>query len=186
MKVAVFCGSSSGNQPIYTKATEALGKYFAENGVEVVYGGGRTGLMGCIADTVMAHGGKVYGVIPQFLADKEIANTAITELTTVRDMHERKAQMAEMADAFVALPGGAGTLEEIFEVWTWAQLGQHQKPCAFYNVDGYYDHLLNMLEHMVAAEFLKPFYTQSLITTAEPAALLHAFNTYQAPQQKWT
>ena len=186
MRIAVFCGSSSGDNPEYIKATAMLGKYFADNGIEVVYGGGKVGLMGTLADSVLAHGGKVYGVIPEHLKKKEIAHQNLTELKVVSDMHERKAVMAEMADAFVALPGGAGTLEEIFEAWTWAQLGHHTKPCAFYNVLGFYDPLMGMIEHMSASGFLKSEYSDMIINTDSPEKLLSAINSYKAPKQKWT
>ncbi len=185
MRVAVFCGSSSGNNPEFIRATKALGQYLAENGIDIVYGGGKVGLMGVIADAVIDNGGKVYGVIPQYLKDKEIAHRNITELSVVSDMHERKACMAEMADAFVALPGGAGTLEEIFEAWTWAQLGHHNKPCAFYNIDGFYNQLIGMIEQMSATGFLKPEYAEMLIHTSDPVELLSSINRYKAPEQKW-
>lgn len=185
MKVAVFCGASSGNDPRYVETTKALGKYFAEQGVDVVYGGGDVGLMGTIADAVLAHGGKVYGVIPEYLKSKEIAHEHLTELHVVADMHERKAKMADLADAFVALPGGAGTLEEIFEVWTWAQLGHHAKPCAFYNVMGFYDPLMSMVRQMSEAGFIRPQYVDMLINTDQPDELLTALKTYQPPKKKW-
>lgn len=185
MRIAVFCGSSIGNNPEFIRATKILGKYFAENGIDIVYGGGKVGLMGVIADSVLENGGKVYGVIPQHLKDKEIAHQDITELRVVSDMHERKACMAEMADAFVALPGGAGTLEEIFEAWTWAQLGHHKKPCAFYNIEGFYNSLLGMIEQMSITGFLNPKYAEMLIHTSDPVELLSFINAYKAPEQKW-
>lgn len=185
MKIAVFCGSSTGNNPEYVEAAKRLGEYFAEHSIDLVYGGGKVGLMGAIADATLAHGGKVYGVIPKHLKEREIAHQGLTELTVVADMHERKAKMAQMADAFVALPGGAGTLEEIFEVWTWAQLGHHQKPCAFYNVNGFYDLLKDMIINMCQSGFLKPHYADMLIHTDEPESLITSINTYQAPQKKW-
>lgn len=186
MRVAVYCGSSSGNNPEFVAATQALGKYLAEQNIDVVYGGGKVGLMGTIADSVLAHGGKVYGVIPEHLKDKEIAHQHLTKLDVVADMHERKALMAEMADAFIALPGGAGTLEEIFEVWTWGQLGHHSKPCAFYNINGFYDQLISMIDNMSSSGFLKAQYADMLIHTHDPQQLLSAINSYQAPAQKWT
>ena len=185
MKVAVYCGSSAGNEPQFLAATQALGQHFVQQGIDVVYGGGHVGLMGAIADSVLQAGGRVYGVMPKHLVEREIAHQGLTELTVVADMHERKAQMAAMADAFVALPGGAGTLEEIFEVWTWAQLGHHRKPCAFYNVDGFYDPLFAMIEKMTTTGFLKPVYADMLIRTADPEALTEAFAGYQPPQNKW-
>lgn len=185
MKVAVFCGSSSGNDAAFMTATQRLGEYLAKNGIDVVYGGGKVGLMGVIADTVLAHGGNVYGVIPQHLKDREIAHQGLTQLNIVANMHERKAAMVEMADAFVALPGGAGTLEEFFEAWTWAQLGHHQKPCALYNVNGFYNELKTMIHNMSVAGFLKPAYADMLIHSDDPAELLSAFRCYKAPAQKW-
>jgi len=185
MKIAVFCGSSSGNNIEYTNATKELGKFFVENNIEVVYGGGNVGLMGVIADSVMEHGGNVYGVIPEKLQEKELAHKGITELHIVSNMHERKAMMADMADAFVVLPGGAGTLEEIFEVWTWAQLGFHNKPCAFFNVNGFYDKLFEMIEGMCDAKFLKQEYLDMLIKTDKQEELLKAIKEYVPPKDKW-
>lgn len=185
MKIAVFCGSSSGNNIKYTNATKELGKFFVENNIEVVYGGGNVGLMGVIADSVMENGGKVYGVIPEKLQEKELAHKGITELHIVSNMHERKAMMADMADAFVVLPGGAGTLEEIFEVWTWAQLGFHNKPCAFLNVNGFYDKLFEMIEGMCDAKFLKQEYLDMLIQTDKQEELLKAIKEYVPPKDKW-
>lgn len=186
MKVAVFCGSSSGNSPEYVKAAQSLGRYLAEQDIDLVYGGGKVGLMGAIADSVLAHGGKVFGVIPQHLKNKEIAHKGLTELRVVTDMHERKAMMASMADAFVALPGGAGTLEEIFEAWTWAQLGHHQKPCAFFNVNGFYDLLKEMLVSMSQKGFMKSDYVDMLIYTNNAEELVSSIKGYRAPEQKWS
>ncbi|MDX1810019.1 MAG: TIGR00730 family Rossman fold protein [Sulfurospirillaceae bacterium] len=185
MKIAVFCGSSSGDDIKYTNATEQLGKFFAQNNVDVVYGGGKVGLMGTLADSVMKNGGKVYGVIPEKLQEKELAHDGITDLKIVADMHERKAVMAELADAFVVLPGGAGTLEEIFEVWTWAQLGFHTKACAFFNVNGFYDKLFEMIDTMCDAKFLKQEYSDMLIRTNDQEKLLKAIQEYIPPKEKW-
>ena len=185
MKIAVFCGSSLGNHIEYINATKKLGKFFAKNSIDVVYGGGNAGLMGVIADTVMDNGGKVYGVIPEKLKDKELAHTDITDLKIVETMHERKAAMAELADAFVVLPGGAGTLEEIFEVWTWAQLGFHDKPCAFFNVNGFYDKLFEMIDHMCDSKFLKQEHSDMLIKTDNQEELLKAIKEYTPPKHKW-
>ena len=185
MKIAVFCGSSTGNDIEYINATKKLGKFFALNNIDVVYGGGNVGLMGAIADSVMENGGKVYGVIPEKLQEKELSHNEITELTVVSNMHERKALMAEMADAFVVLPGGAGTLEEIFEVWTWAQLGFHQKACAFLNVNGFYDKLFDMIEHMCSKKFLKQEYSDMLIKTENQEELLQSIKDYTPPKDKW-
>lgn len=185
MKIAVFCGSSTGNNIDYINATKKLGEFFAKKNIDVVYGGGNVGLMGAIADSVMNNGGKVYGVIPEKLKDKELAHENITELKVVSNMHERKAAMAEMADAFVVLPGGAGTLEEIFEVWTWAQLGFHQKACAFLNVNGFYDKLFELIEHMCKNEFLKQDYLDMLIKTEDQEVLLQSIKEYIPPKDKW-
>lgn len=185
MKLAIYCGSATGHSMEFMQATRQLGHWLAEAGIEVVYGGGKVGLMGCIADSVLEKGGKVYGVMPEYLVNKEIAHQALTELTVVSDMHERKARMADMADAFVALPGGTGTLEEMFEVWTWAQLGHHQKPCAFYNTRGFYDPLIAMVETMVESGFLKAEYADMIIKVDTPDALLAAIDRYCPPAQKW-
>ena len=186
MKIAIFCGSSSGESPEFVKATKTLGGYLASNDIDLVYGGGKVGLMGAIADSFLENNGKVYGVIPEHLKDREIAHQGLTDLKVVSDMHERKSTMADMADAFIALPGGAGTLEEIFEAWTWAQLGHHSKPCAFYNVNGFYDPLIEMISTMAAAGFLKPEYAEMLIHTDNPEDVLSSIKMYKAPKQKWT
>lgn len=186
MKIAVFCGSSTGNDSIYVNEAEKLGEFFAINDIDLVYGGGKVGLMGTIANAVLANGGKVYGVIPEYLQEKEIAHTDLTELFVVTDMHERKAKMASMADAFVALPGGAGTLEEIFEAWTWAQLGHHSKPCALYNSNGFYQHLLAMITNMTTSGFLHAKYAEMLILADNPKELLYRIEAYQPPEKKWT
>ncbi len=186
MKIAVFCGSSMGVDPIYAQAASELGCFLGEQGIAVVYGGGNVGLMGVVAQACLDAGGEVYGVIPEALQDKEIAHPALTSLKVVSDMHERKAEMARLADAFVALPGGAGTLEEIFEAWTWAQLGYHTKPCAFYNTKGYYDPLKEMISKMSLAGFLKADYADMLIHTDNPQDLLEAIHQYVSPRQKWS
>lgn len=185
MKVAVYCGSRSGNEPVYAEKARELGEFFGNNGMDLVFGGGNVGLMGIIADAVLASGGKVYGVIPEHLVSRELAHPGLTELFVVTNMHERKAKMAELADAFVALPGGVGTLEEIFEVWTWAQLGLHKKPCAFYNVDGFYDPLLEMMKTMVAAGFVKQPYLDMVVQAKTPTELVDGFRRYTAPREKW-
>ncbi len=185
MKVAVYCGSRSGNEPLYAEKAKELGEFFGNNGIDLVFGGGHVGLMGIIADAVLASGGKVYGVIPEHLRDRELAHTGLTELFVVKDMHERKAKMAELADGFVALPGGIGTLEEIFEVWTWAQLGVHQKPCAFYNVNGFYNPLLEMVRTMVATGFVSQQYLDMIVLAQTPTDLVDGFRAYAPPQEKW-
>lgn len=185
MKVAVYCGSRSGNEPLYAEKAKELGEFFGNNGIDLVFGGGHVGLMGIIADAVLASGGKVYGVIPEHLRDRELAHTGLTELFVVKDMHERKAKMAELADGFAALPGGIGTLEEIFEVWTWAQLGVHQKPCAFYNVNGFYNPLLEMVRTMVATGFVSQQYLDMIVLAQTPTDLVDGFRAYAPPQEKW-
>lgn len=185
MKIAVFCGSSSGKDERFARAAETFGRTMASQGMDLVFGGGKVGLMGVVADAVLADGGKAYGVIPESLRDRELAHTGLTRLDVVRSMHERKALMADMADAFVALPGGPGTMDEIFEAWTWAQLGYHKKPVAFLNVNGYYDQLLGFLKTMEKSGFLKTEYAEMVIVEANPEALLVALNTYQPPGRKW-
>lgn len=186
MKVAVFCGSSAGNSPVFLEETKKLGKFLAESKIDLVYGGGKVGLMGAVADAVLTGGGEAFGVIPAALKEREIAHPGLTELYVVDNMHARKARMASMADAFIALPGGAGTMDEIFEAWTWAQLGHHAKPCAFYNMDGFYEHLLAMIENMVKFGFLKPEHAEMLIVSDRPADLIDRIKSYEAPQKKWS
>lgn len=185
MTIAVFCGSSSGNNILYAETAKSLGKFLALNNIDLVYGGGGVGLMGILADSALEHGGHVYGVIPEKLQEKELAHTGLTELKIVKDMHERKALMAELSDAFVTLPGGAGTLEEIFEIWTWAQLGYHQKPCAFFNVNGFYDKLIDTLETMSNEGFLNKQYIDMLIQTDNNEDLLTLIKNYHVPTPKW-
>jgi uncharacterized protein (TIGR00730 family) len=152
--VCVYCGSSPGTDPAFVEAAEKLGKIFAENGVRLVYGGGSVGLMGAVAEAVLGHGGEVIGIIPEFLTKRERPRRLAQELVVTRDMHERKRKMFERADAFVALPGGVGTLEEIVEQLTWAQLGRHKKPILFANINGYWDPLLALFTHMREQEFV--------------------------------
>ncbi|GAA4364691.1 TIGR00730 family Rossman fold protein [Hymenobacter saemangeumensis] len=184
--IAVYCGSSSGANPIYTEQAQALGAALAARGLTLVYGGGRVGLMGTIADAVLAHGGAVVGVIPDFLANKELAHTGCTELHVVKSMHERKLLMAERADAFIAMPGGYGTLEELFEVLTWGQLGLHHKPIGLLNVAGYYDHLLLALDRMQADALLRPENRAQLLQDASPEGLLAKLAAWRPVQvEKW-
>jgi uncharacterized protein (TIGR00730 family) len=184
--VAVYCGSSSGANPLYTTQAQALGAALAAQGLTLVYGGGRVGLMGTIADAVLAHGGCVVGVIPDFLASKELAHLGCTELHVVKSMHERKLLMADRADAFVAMPGGYGTLEELFEVLTWGQLGLHQKPMGLLNVDGYYDHLLLALDRMRDDQLLRAENRAQLLQDASPAGLLSQLAAYRpVAVEKW-
>lgn len=185
-RICVFCGSSPGLRPSYTEAAIQLGRTLAESGIGLVYGGARVGLMGTLADTVLALGGEVIGVIPRSLQDREIAHTGLTDLRLTESMHERKALMAELADAFVALPGGMGTLEEFFEVLTWAQLGMHQKPCGLLDVDGYYTPLLSFLDRMVEEQFLRPEHRAMILSEPQAGALLARFAGYQPPTvAKW-
>ena len=150
MKICVFCGSSFGRDPAYRQAAEFTGTLLAQREIELIYGGGHVGLMGVIADAALAEGGQVTGVIPRALAEREVVHGGLTSLVVVDSMHERKAEMAKRADGFIALPGGAGTLEETFEQWTWAQLGVHQKPCGFLNTKGYFDPLRTMIRSIVS------------------------------------
>jgi uncharacterized protein (TIGR00730 family) len=180
-RVCVYCGSSPGRDPAYREAAVALVRTLAARGLGVVYGGAHVGLMGVVADEALAAGAEVIGVIPQALVDREIAHTGLDDLRIVGSMHERKAQMAELADAFVALPGGLGTLEELFEVATWAQLGLHVKPCGLLNVLGYYDGLAGMLDHAVAERFLRPENRAIITVEADPGAMVDALAAWQPP-----
>ena len=185
-RVCVFCGSSPGARPEYRAAAEELGRLLAARHLGLVYGGGNVGLMGVLADAALAAGGEVIGVIPRSLVDLEVAHTGLRDLRVVDSMHERKATMAELADAFVALPGGIGTLEEMFEVWTWAQLGLHAKPCALLDVAGSYAPLVAFLDHAVAARFLRPVHRAMLAVTADAQALLDHLIAYSPPVvPKW-
>jgi len=183
--ICVFCGSSLGNDPIYQQMAEATGQAIAAQGQTLVYGGGRSGLMGVVANSALQAGGRVIGVIPHALVDRELAHTGLTELHVVNNMHERKTKMAELSDTFVALPGGAGTLEEIFEQWTWSQLGIHQKPCAFLNVVGFYDDLLKMLQGSVERGFSQERFVDKLIVAEQIEDILAAFSAYQPVTPKW-
>jgi uncharacterized protein (TIGR00730 family) len=180
-RVCVYCGSSPGRDPAYREAAVALVRTLAARGLGVVFGGAHVGLMGVVADEALAAGAEVIGVIPQALVDREIAHTGLDDLRIVGSMHERKAQMAELADAFVALPGGLGTLEELFEVATWAQLGLHVKPCGLLNVLGYYDGLAGMLDHAVAERFLRPENRAIITVEADPGAMVDALAAWQPP-----
>jgi uncharacterized protein (TIGR00730 family) len=179
-RLCVFSGSSPGAKPAYREAAAELGAAMVREGVDLVYGGASVGLMGVIADAVLAGGGKAIGVIPRGLFEREIAHAGLTELRVVGSMHERKAMMAELSDGFVALPGGIGTFEEIFEMWTWAQLGSHQKPCAFFNVAGFYDHLLQFLDFVVDEAFLKPVHRKMVLVETLPEALLASLREYRS------
>ncbi|MBK8596745.1 MAG: TIGR00730 family Rossman fold protein [Holophagales bacterium] len=184
--VCVYCGSNEGRLPVYAEAARALGTALVERGLDLVYGGASVGIMGVIADTVLGLGGRVTGVMPESIVRKEVVHRGLTELHVTSSMHERKMKMAEFSDAFVALPGGIGTLEEIFEVWTWAQLGLHAKPCGFLNAAGYYDGLVAFLDHTVAEKFVKEANRSMLIVSGDPAELLDRFEGYRAPAvEKW-
>ncbi|KGV14489.1 TIGR00730 family Rossman fold protein [Burkholderia pseudomallei] len=185
--VCVYCGSANGAKPVYADAARAFGRALANAGLTLVYGGGRVGLMGVIADEVIASGGRAIGIITELLYDKEVGHTGLTELHVVPDMHHRKKMMAELADAFVAMPGGAGTLEEFFEVYTWAQLGYHRKPVALYNVDAFYQPLITLLEHTVDEGFMQRTYFDALCIDAAPDALIDQLVRYRPPaRDKWT
>jgi uncharacterized protein (TIGR00730 family) len=170
--VAVYCGSRFGDSPAFADAARSLGELIGRSGDTLVYGGGRVGLMGAVADAVMAAGGKVFGVIPQALMDREVGHAGLTELHVVQTMHERKQLMAERADAFISLPGGIGTLEELYEVWSWQQLGYHDKPVALLNVDGYYDALLEFHRVMHSRGFVSEAQFNALLVETDPAKLL--------------
>lgn len=172
--VCVFTGATSGKDESHSKAATALGKYLAENGFRLVYGGASAGLMGQLADASLRHKGEVIGVLPEKLASLELAHPGLRDLKIVGSMHERKLQMAELSDAFIALPGGIGTLEEIFDVWTWTQLGIHSKPIGFLNVSGFFDGLSAFLDSLVTEGFLTPFYRSLACLESDPAALISA------------
>jgi uncharacterized protein (TIGR00730 family) len=185
-RVCVFCGSNSGSRPVYAKAAEQLGRALVRRGIGLVYGGGRVGLMGVVADTMLAEGGDVVGVIPHALMVREVGHERLTQLHVVETMHERKALMSELSDGFVAMPGGFGTFEELCEIVTWAQLGIHAKPCAVLNVDGYYDPLLALFDHAVGERFLRPQHRGLVLEGRDPDALLDAMERYEPPAlHKW-
>ena len=184
--VCVYCGSNSGRDPLYTSKARDLATELARRGHTLIYGGGNVGLMGVLANTMLANGGRVIGVIPHQLAALELAHECLTELHVVADMHERKAKMAELSDGFIALPGGWGTIEEIFEMLTWAQLGFHEKPCGLLNVAAYYDPLFAFLENAIEQQFVKEAYRPMIMMDEAPAVLLDRFDHYRAPKvRKW-
>lgn len=184
--ICVFCGASPGAQPIYRQAAESLGRHLAEQGLRLVYGGGAVGLMGVVADAALAAGGEVIGIIPQSLERAEIGHPGLTRLEVVEGMHARKARMAELSDAFIALPGGLGTLEELFEVWTWGQLGYHGKPLGLLDVDGFYAKLGEFLDHLVAERFVRSPHRAMLQLSESPAELLNALRHWQpCATPKW-
>ncbi|HEX3690750.1 MAG TPA: TIGR00730 family Rossman fold protein [Solirubrobacteraceae bacterium] len=185
-RVLVFCGSSPGARPEYATAASELGRLLAERGLGLVYGGARVGLMGAVADGALAAGGEVIGVIPRHLVEHEIAHTGLTELREVKTMHERKALMAELSDAVIALPGGTGTLDELFELFTWSQLGLHRMPIGVLDVAGYWQPLLVMLDHMVTERLLRAEHRDTLLVGDDAAELLDALASYeQRASDKW-
>ena len=184
--ITVFCGSNSGFRTDYAEAARDLARCFVNQDIRLVYGGGNVGLMGIIADEVMRTGGEVIGIIPESLNKKEVGHRAITELRIVSSMHERKALMAELADGFIAMPGGIGTFEEFFEILTWAQLGFHEKPCAVLNIAGYYDGLLALCDNAVTEGFLRPAHRQLILEDSNPEFLLEKMrNLKPLPVEKW-
>jgi uncharacterized protein (TIGR00730 family) len=185
-RICVYCGSSPGSHPAYLKGARDLGNALVNRGLGLVYGGARIGIMGCIADTVLAGGGEVIGVIPKALADREIFHTGLSRLEIVTTMHQRKTLMADRSDGFIALPGGLGTLEEIFEALTWAQLGFHNKPCGLLNIQGYYDHLAAFLDHAMDQGFVTDDSRSMLMAQTDPGQLLDRFAGYPASKAKQT
>jgi len=185
-RLCVFCGSSHGTNPAYEEAARNLGGELARNDIALVYGGGNVGLMGVIADAVLANGGNVIGVIPEALMAKELGHKGIQDLRVVKTMHERKAMMAELSDGFIAMPGGIGTFEEFFEIVTWAQLGFHAKPCALLNVNGFYDPLLHLIDHAIAECFVKAKQRDLVLVESDCSKLLDRMTHHQMPQEpKW-
>jgi uncharacterized protein (TIGR00730 family) len=186
-RICVFCGSSPGARPTYGEAAEEFGRLLVAEGIGLVYGGGAVGLMGRLADAVLGRGGEAIGVMPEALVAKEIGHPDLPDLRVVGSMHERKALMADLADAFVALPGGLGTLEELFEIYTWAQLGLHRKPCALLDVEGYYGGIAGFLSHAVEERFLREEHRAMLIVESDPPALLERLGRFEpeAVTPKW-
>lgn len=182
--IAVFCGSSIGASNAYREGAIQLGKELAKRQITLIYGGASVGIMATVANTVLQEGGKVIGVIPTLLEEREIAHQQLTELIVVKTMHERKSKMMELADGFIALPGGPGTLEEFFEVFTWNQIGLIQKPCAIFNIEQYFDLLISFFDHMQQEQFLKAQYREALIVDAEAAALLDQCQSFVPPAIK--
>lgn len=185
-RVCVFCGSNRGKRPEYLAAATAVGTLLAERGIGLVYGAGNVGLMGALADAALAAGGEVIGVIPEALVQWEVAHQGLTELRIVGSMHERKAQMADLSDAFLALPGGFGTLEELCEVLTWSQLGIHAKPCGLLNVESYFDPLLRLFDQAVDEAFLRTAHRSLVLEERDPSRLLDLLAAYEPPPlDKW-
>ena len=185
-RICVYCGSSPGKLSQYRDAAQTLGHELAARGIALVYGGASIGVMGAIADAVLEKGGEAFGVIPCVLANREVAHRGLNELFVVNSMHERKAKMAELSDGFIALPGGWGTIEEIFEMLTWGQLGLHEKPCGLLNVFSYYDHLFAFLEHAIDQRFVQQEFRPMIMMDQSASTLLDRFQNYSAPQvKKW-
>jgi uncharacterized protein (TIGR00730 family) len=185
-RICVFCGSSSGARPAYTQAAALLAKHLVSRGIGIVYGGSKVGLMGAVADAALEAGGHVIGVIPQALVEKEVSHRGLPDLRVVASMHERKALMTELSDAFIALPGGFGTFDELCEVLTWAQLGLHRKPCGVLNVEGYYDRLLSFFDHAVTEQLLKPEHRRIVIADSRPEPLVERLLKSELPLvDKW-
>ncbi|UFT99611.1 TIGR00730 family Rossman fold protein [Radiobacillus kanasensis] len=183
-RIAVFCGSSKGASDEYMKAAEQLGKDLVERDIALVYGGASVGVMGTVANSVLQNGGQAIGIMPRFLDEREISHKALTDLIIVETMHERKAKMAEMVDGFIALPGGAGTMEEFFEALTWAQIGLHQKPCGLLNTNQYYSPLVDFFTHMVNEQFMQQRYKEMVMVEENSGKLLDRFERYVAPGLK--
>jgi hypothetical protein len=185
-RLGVFCGSNPGARPDYVKGAQALARLLCERGIGVVYGGSSVGIMAALAEAVLDDLGDIIGVIPKMLVEREVAHRALTDLRIVDSMHERKALIAELSDGFIALPGGIGTLEEFFEIWTWAQLGVHQKPCGLLNIAGYFDPLLAFLDRAVEEKFVREVHRSMVIVESDPRALLARFEAYEPPKVvKW-
>jgi hypothetical protein len=185
-RICVYCGSSPGARPSYIAAAATLARLLAARGIGIVYGGGRVGLMGALADAALDAGGEVIGVMPRHLVEKDVAHARLADLRVAASMHERKALMAELSDAFIALPGGYGTFEEFCEALTWTQLGLQRKPCGILNVEGYYDALLALFDHAAAERFLKPVHRQMVISESDPESLIARLLEYQPPvADKW-
>jgi uncharacterized protein (TIGR00730 family) len=186
MRICVFCGSSAGRSPAYAAAARDLGAHLARRGIGLVYGGGNVGLMGIVADAVVAEGGETVGVIPRSLVDRELAHAHLTELVVVDTMHERKQRMHDLSDAFIAMPGGFGTLDELFEALTWAQLGMHAKPVGLLDVDGFWQPLRALVDRQVSELFVRPHHAGMLLCADAPQTLLDQFAAYQPPDvPKW-
>lgn len=179
--VCVFCAANPGAHPVYVEQAAAMGRHLATSKRRIFYGGGRTGLMGALADAALEAGGEVIGIMPRHLVDREVAHTGLTELRVVASMHERKALLAELSDGFLAMPGGLGTLEELFEIWTWGQLGLHRKPYGLFQVEEFYTPLLTFLDHAVSTGFIRPENRALLVVDDDPAALIRRMENAQIP-----